>query len=92
MGGEVIPISGTASGLFENTLNVDLETLDGNVISGLVLTIENPGMMDEVPWQTDIATNDYRGPAVVHAYYHSARDGSVVTFSKVSITVGDAAG
>lgn len=92
VGGESIPVSGTASGLFEGTMNLGLETPDGEEFSGIVLTVENPGMMDEVPWQADIATNDYRGPAVLRAYYLSARDGSVVTLATVPITISDAAG
>jgi hypothetical protein len=92
VGGEVIPISGTASGLFEGNLNIGLEQPDGTVISGIVITVMNPGIMDEVPWQADMPTNGYRGPAVLRAYYHSAKDGSVVTLSTLSITVADAAG
>ena len=92
VGGESIPVSGTASGLFEGTMNLGLETPDGEEISGIVITVENPGMMDEVPWQADLATNGYRGPAVLRAYYHSARDGTVMTLATVSITVAEAAG
>ncbi len=92
VGGEIIPVSGTASGLFEGALNVDLTKPDGTIISGIVLTVENPGMIDEVPWQTEISTSNYRGPAVLHAYYHSAKDGTPVTLAKVAITVAEAAG
>jgi hypothetical protein len=92
VGGEVIPISGTASGLFEGNLNIGLEKPDGEIISGIVLTVTNPGIMDEVPWQADIPTNNYRGPAVLRAYYHSAKDGSVVTLATLSLMVADAAG
>jgi hypothetical protein len=92
VGGESIPVSGTASGLFEGTMNLGLETPEGEEVSGIVITVENPGMMDEVPWQADLATNNYRGPAVLRAYYHSAKDGSVVTLATVQITVAEAAG
>jgi hypothetical protein len=73
-------------------MNLGLETPDGEEVSGIVITVENPGMMDEVPWQADIPTNNYRGPAVLRAYYHSAKDGSVITLGTVSITVAEAAG
>jgi hypothetical protein len=92
VGGESIPVSGTASGLFEGTMNLGLETPDGEEFSGIVITVENPGMMDEVPWQADLATNDYRGPAVLRAYYHSAKDGTVMTLATVPITISEAAG
>ena len=92
VGGESIPVSGTASGLFEGTMNIGLESPDGVEVSGIVITVDNPGMMDEVPWQADLPTNNYRGPAVLRAYYHTARDGSVVTLATVNVTVAEAAG
>lgn len=92
VGSGTIPLNGTASGLFEGTLNIDLKRPDGSVITGIVLTVENPGLIDEVPWQADIQTTDYRGPAVLRAYYHSAQDGTPITLATVPITIGDAAG
>jgi hypothetical protein len=91
-GGDIIPVFGTASGLFEGTMNLALEQPDGTVISELVLTVPNPGMMDEVPWAAEVTTNGYRGEAVIRAYYHSARDGEKITLDTVTVTVQDAAG
>jgi hypothetical protein len=81
-GGDQIPVSGTASGVFENTLTVELSG-GGKVISQQNVTLVNPGMVDEVPWTVSLSTSGYTGPAQLLAYTTSAKDGSRVVLGEV---------
>lgn len=92
VGGDIIPVFGTASGLFEGTLIVALEQPDGTLIQEQVITVNNPGIIDEVPWSTEIPTNGYEGEAVIRAYYQDANTGNDVTLANVSVLVVFAAG
>lgn len=91
-GGDIIPLYGTASGLFEGTLNLALEQPDGTVITEQFIPVNNPGVIDEVPWEAELTTNGYRGMAVIRAFYLSARDGEKITLDTVTVTIEDAAG
>ncbi len=92
MGGDVIPVYGTASGLFENTLIVVLEQPDGTLIQEQVITVNNPGIIDEVPWTAEIPTDDYTGAAVIRAYYQDANTGEKITIASVKVMLVFAAG
>jgi hypothetical protein len=91
-GGDQIPVFGTGSGLFENTLIVQLRQADGTVIDEQIVTLTNPYFVDEVVWSTEMMTNGYTGSAELVAFYYSAQDGSEVVLQRVSITVSTAAG
>lgn len=92
LGGDSIEVSGTASGLFENTLIVVLEDTEGDVIDEEILTITNPYFVDEMVWSTTLETNGYTGEVTVRAYYQDARDGDEVTLDEVTFTLQVAAG
>jgi hypothetical protein len=81
-GGDQIPVSGSASGVFENTLTVELSG-GGKVISQQNVTLVNPGIVDEVPWTVSLPTNGYTGPAQLVAYTTSPKDGSRVVLGEV---------
>jgi hypothetical protein len=81
-GGDEISVSGSASGVFENTLTVELSG-GGKVISQQNVTLVNPGVVDEVPWIVSLPTNGYTGPAQLIAYTTSAKDGSRVVLGEV---------
>lgn len=92
VGGDQIVVFGTGSGLFENTLIVQLRQADGTVIDEQIVTLNNPYFVDEVVWSTEIMTNGYTGSAELVALYYSAEDGSEVVLQRVAITVSRAAG
>ncbi len=91
VGGDFIPISGNASGLFEGTFILALEN-EGEIISQLVMTHNNPNLIDDMPWSADLQTNDYTGEATIRMYYQDARDGTEVTLDSVVITISQIAG
>jgi len=90
--GSAILVSGTASGIFENTFTVRLIDEDGNDINSEIMTIVNPYFIDEVPFSLELATNGYTGPAEIRAFTQSAADGSEILIGSVNITVTEEAG
>jgi hypothetical protein len=92
VGGDTLQVSGTASGVFENQFTVELRSPDGKAISTQHVTLNNPNVIDEMPWETDLPTNGYLGPAEVRAYATSAKDGSEIPLGSAKITVTAAAG
>ena len=91
IGGDTFEVNGMASGLFEGSLVVVLET-ETETISQQLLTVANPNLIDHVPWSTQLDTNGYTGAATIRAYYDDARDGAEVTVDSVDVTVTTAAG
>jgi hypothetical protein len=91
VGGELVPVSGTASGLFEGTLLLGIYAADGTEISRLVLTLEGQPY-DLVPWTADLPTNAYTGLAEIRAFYQQASDGKPVVIASVQVTVTPEAG
>jgi hypothetical protein len=89
--GETIPVSGTASGLFEGTMLLGLYSEDGTEISRLVLTLEGQPY-DVVPWTAELPTNGYIGLAEIRAFYQQASDGKPVILSSAIVTVSATAG
>lgn len=92
VGGDTIEVTGTASGLFEGTMQLELTDEDGIVISTMVVTVFNPNLIDEIPWTADLPTSGYQGEATIRAYSVDMADGSEDLIGQVTITITDAAG
>lgn len=92
VGGDLIEVTGRGSGIFENTLLVSLITEDGAIIDNHILTLDNPNIMDDVPWQVDLATNNYTGPAEIHIFYQSITPVDEVTLDTIKVTITNEAG
>ncbi len=92
VGGDTIEVTGTASGLFEGTMQLELTDVDGTLISTMVVTVFNPNLIDEIPWTADLPTSGYLGEATIRAYSVDMADGSEDLIGQVTITLTDAAG
>jgi hypothetical protein len=92
VGGEIIPVSGTASGLPENTLSVALIGADGTVIDSQNVVVVNPYFIDDMPWAVDLSTNGYTGLARIRASSQNPADGSEIILGSVNVTVTAEAG
>ncbi|GAB4508752.1 MAG: hypothetical protein OHK0046_02160 [Anaerolineae bacterium] len=92
VGGDLIQVTGRASGLPENSLTVDLVAPDGTVITSQNLTLNNPYFVDDVPWSVDLERGTYTGQATIQAYTLSPRDGEKLELGQVIVTVIEAAG
>lgn len=92
VGGDVIEIIGTISGLEDTTLNVSLERPDGSLISESVATVINPYLVDEVVWTANLDTEDYTGPATVRAFYTDPETEDIVEIGNSDVVISIAAG
>lgn len=84
IGGEMIQISGMASGL--QTLFIALIGSNGTVINSQDVTVHNPYMIDDMPWTAELVTNGYTGSAEIHI-----ADGQNI-ISSITITITAEAG
>jgi hypothetical protein len=91
VGGEIVPVNGLASGLFEGTLLVGMYGADGTEISRVVLTIGDQ-YYNLVPWLAELPTNAYIGLAEIRAFYEQASDGKPVIIASIQVTVTQEAG
>jgi hypothetical protein len=87
VGGDVIPVSGTASGVPDNILTVQLHDTENHLITEQTITIHNPYFVDVMPWSTEIATSGYSGPATI-----SIHDEQGTVLETIQITMDTAAG
>jgi hypothetical protein len=92
MGGEEIPVSGTASGLFEGTLLVRMVDENDTLVTEQVLTLSAPSPFDEVPFNVSLLTNGYSGPATIIIGYTSAENGEFIELDRVSLMLSIVAG
>jgi len=92
VGGDMLLVEGSVSGVFEGTFQLALINAAGTMIDEQTITAFNPYFIDEVPYQAELATNAYTGPATIRAYALSADDGSEIPLGSVSITIESSAG
>ncbi len=92
VGGDQIEVMGTGSGLFENTLILQLAEPGGEIITEVILTLENPYFVDERVWVTDVDTNGHTGPTILRISYQDAESGEFITLDENAIMLSVAAG
>lgn len=92
VGGDQIEVTGTGSGLFENTLILQLLEPDGTMITETIVTIENPYFIDERVWVADLETAGHTGPAIVRISYQDAASGESIILDEEEIMVSEVAG
>ena len=91
-GGDSILVRGVASGIFENMLTIELRTADNRILDTRTITMFNPHFIDSIPWETEIATNNHTGLAIIRAVSVSADDGTTITLDEVRLALTQAAG
>ncbi|MCA9913418.1 MAG: hypothetical protein KC496_08710 [Anaerolineae bacterium] len=92
VGGDQIEVMGTGSGLFENTLFLQLANPDGEIITEIVITLDNPYFVDERVWVADVNTEGHTGPAELRIGYQDAESGDFITLDEQAIMLSVAAG
>jgi len=92
VGGDQIEISGTGSGLFENTLILQLIEPDETLIAETIVTVDNPYFIDERVWVADLETDGHTGPAIIRISYQDAESGEVIILDEEEIMVSEVAG
>ena len=91
VGGDLIEVAGTASGIPDNTLTISLTERDGTPISEIEYVIPSPYIIDEVLWITDLPTADFTGLATVTVTYVDDA-GETQTLGEADIVVSVVAG
>lgn len=91
VGGDLIEIVGTASGIPDNTFTISLTERDGTTITELEYEIPTPYNIDEVLWIADMPIQGYTGLATVTITYVDA-DGETQTLGSADIVVSVVAG
>lgn len=86
VGGESLLIRGTASGVPDNRLSISLIAEDATLLDSQSISIDNPYMIDDVPWSAEVNTNDYTGPARLEAV------AGTDLIAAISVSIGTAAG
>jgi uncharacterized lipoprotein YbaY len=92
--GQPLAISGTAGGLFEGGLVVQVLDADGNVLAEAPTTIQAPnaGLGESGPWSLELEVQAApESEGTVRAYALSAEDGSVATEDQVEVSFEAAA-
>jgi len=86
VGGEMIQVSGMASGFAENTLSIALIGSDGTTVDSKNIALHNPYQIDDMPWTAELATNGYTGSAEIRI-----ADGQNI-ISSITVTITAEAG
>jgi hypothetical protein len=87
LGGDIIRVEGMASGLAQNQLVVRLLTPEDGLISESIISVNNPFVVDEMPWSADLSREEFTGAAVLEL---SDLSGQIL--ESQSVTVESAAG
>ncbi|HEX2622065.1 MAG TPA: hypothetical protein VHL11_18035 [Phototrophicaceae bacterium] len=65
LGGDSIPVTGTASGIPENAFMVDLLDSSQQILAHQQITLAGRYPVDEIPWSTTLVPGDYIGNAII---------------------------
>lgn len=91
VGGDQIQVVGTASGVVDGTLSVQLQTPEGTLLTEETVHLQHPYPVDEILWQTDLPIGSYRGAARLVLLAQDAA-GERRVLDEIALTIGAAAG
>jgi len=92
LGGDMIPVEGRASGATENTLTVELVREDGRMVDTRIVTLNNPYLIDEVPWQVELDRREADGPATLTVYTDDPSGEGRIELAVIEVELAEAAG
>lgn len=89
-GGETLLITGSASGVPEGALTVDLIAEDGQTVTRTYAATVNPYLIDDMPWSAELGTQGYTGPAAIQI--SAQNDNTIIPLAQIQIMIDTAAG
>lgn len=92
IGGDFMLVSGRASGLFENMFSLILENTEGEVITEIGVSLNNPNFIDDMHWEAELPRNDFIGNSVIRIVYQDMESGEMVEMDAVTVVVSAVAG
>jgi hypothetical protein len=91
-GGELLRITGTASGMRADTLSVDLIADEGHIVTRTYASTTNPYRVDVMPFVAELATQNYTGRATIQLGVQNDTDNTVIPLDTISVLIDTAAG
>lgn len=92
IGGEFLLITGTASGVPEYALTIDLIADDGRVVARTYAQTANPYVIDDMPWTAELGINGHFGPATIQLGAQNEAENTVTPLDSIQIQIETAAG
>lgn len=92
IGGDFMLISGRASGLFENMFGVILENTEGEIITEIGVSLNNPNFIDDMHWEVELPRNDFIGNGIIRIVYQDMESGEMVEMDAITVVVSAVAG
>jgi len=92
LGGDLLLVEGRASGATENMLTVELVREDGRMVAVQTITLTNPYVIDEVPWQVELERREANGPATLTVYTDDAGGEGRIELDAIEVELAEAAG
>lgn len=92
VGGEFLLITGTASGVPEYALTIDLIAEDGRLVSRTYAQTSNPYLLDDMPWRAELGINGHYGSATIQFGAQNAADNTVTPLDNIQVQIETAAG
>lgn len=92
IGGDFMLISGRASGLFENMFALILENTEGELITEIPVSLNNPNFIDDMLWEAELPRNDFIGNGTLRIVYQDMESGDIVEMDSINIVVSSVAG
>lgn len=92
VGGDSILVSGRGSGFFENTFILQLANTEGEIVSEMPVSVNNPNFIDDMLWEAELPRHDYIGNGTIRMVYQDAESGETIEVDSVDVVVSAVAG
>lgn len=95
VGGDMILVSGRGSGFFEGTFILRLENAEGEVVTEMPVTMQNPNFIDDMLWEAELARNDFIGNGTLYMLEEDIADengGEPFIIDSINVVVTSVAG
>jgi len=86
-GGDLIGVSGRASGVVGGALTVELSDSNAQIIDTRTITLQTTNLLDDVPWLANLKPRDAKGNAIIRI---KGADGTL--YQTIPVILSSAAG
>lgn len=90
VGGDSIPVEGRASGIESNSLTIELVDSNNTVVDTQLVPLNNPSVIDEVPWSAELNRGQATGSATIRISTTQASE--ITEFDRIAVILTEAAG
>jgi hypothetical protein len=90
VGGDLILVEGRASGIESDSMTIELIDSNNSIVDSQVVTLNNPAVIDEVPWSAELNRGQTTGSALLRI--SGIQDGAITEFDQIAVVLSEAAG